>query len=303
MIDVSPYKFNSSGGTGCPTTTHVTHAPDIFRGKYRVDNEALSSHDDAMRSSCTQQYLDDFENLLQDLADREIEPAAMIAEPLLGCGGQIVPPTGYLSGVFQRVQRLGGVCIADEVQIGFGRVGEKFWGFELDEAMPDIVTMGKPIANGHPMGAVVTTREIADAFNNGMEYFNTFGGNPVSCAAGLAVLDFVKQHNLTEHAQFLGTFLLAQLQIIAADSPSIGHVRGKGLFCGIEFVVPESDRIPDSRAARFIVDQLREEQILLSTDGPDNNVIKIKPPLVISQHEIEYFLRRFKQAVQELPML
>ncbi len=304
LIDISPYKFNSAGGRGCPATTYVAPMPDVYRGKFRVAGSLNERQQSATaHQQCAQQYVDDFENLVDSLVENGNLPAAVIAEPILSCGGQIVPPPGYLSGIFAKTRERGGVCISDEVQIGFGRVGETFWGFQLDDAVPDIVTMGKPIANGHPMGAVVTTREIADAFNNGMEYFNTFGGNPVSCAAGMAVLDFVQENRLQQHANSLGQYLVENLLELAAENPMIGDVRGKGLFCGIEFVVPESDRQPNPRAAKFVVNSLREDQILLSTDGPEENVIKIKPPLVIQRSDIELVLRRLQAAFRELPLI
>ncbi len=169
QIALSPYKFNGAGGTGRPRRTHVAAlptAPDAL--------ESLHAQIDA--------------------------PAAFFAESLQGCGGQIVYPAGYLTAAFEAVRAAGGVCVADEVQVGFGRIGEHFWGFELDGVVPDIVTLGKPIGNGHPLGAVVTTPEIAASFVTGMEYFNTFGGNPVSAEIGLAVLDVIADERLQAHA-------------------------------------------------------------------------------------------------------
>ena len=304
LIDISPYKFNSRGGTGCPPTTRVTSMPDVYRGKFQVKGDLNERHENRdLLADCAQEYLDDFQNLLQKMKAEDQLPAAIIAEPILSCGGQIVPPPGYLSGIFEKTRKAGGVCIADEVQIGFGRVGKSFWGFQLDGAVPDIVTMGKPIANGHPMGAIVTTREIADAFNNGMEYFNTFGGNPVSCAAGLAVLDYVEQNDLMRHAEKIGNHLLNGLRKLAKRCKHIGDVRGTGLFCGIEFVRVGENREPDPIAAKHVVNWLREVQILTSTDGPEENVIKLKPPLAIQASDIGYFLQQFELAIDELTML
>src|SRR5205814_1550246 len=170
--------------------------------------------------------------------------AAFFAESLPGCGGQIVPPRGFLSAAFDHARVTGAVAVADEVQVGLGRVGERFWGFELDSAVPDIVTSGKPIGNGHPLGAVVTTRAIADSFDNGMEYFNTFGGNPVSCAVGLAVLDVIHEEGLQENAQRVGTHLMEGMRALMEKYVLIGDVRGLGLFIGIELVLDRQTLAP-----------------------------------------------------------
>jgi 4-aminobutyrate aminotransferase-like enzyme len=196
--------------------------------------------------------------------------------------GQVVPPPGWLSGLFDAARGVGAVPIADEVQVGFGRVGLDVWGFGSHGARPDIVTMGKPIGNGHPLGAVVTTRAIADAFANGMEYFNTFGGNPVSAAIGLAVLDVIEDEGLQEHARVVGERLLAGLRELAGRHEAIGDVRGMGLFIGIDLVRDRATREPDAALARDLADMAAERGVLLSTDGPFHNVMKIKPPLVFS---------------------
>ncbi|MDA0136688.1 aminotransferase class III-fold pyridoxal phosphate-dependent enzyme [Solirubrobacter deserti] len=199
-------------------------------------------------------------------------PAAFFAEPILGCAGQVVPPPGYLERAFEVVREAGGLCVIDEVQTGFGRVGEHFWAFELGGVVPDIVTMGKPIGNGHPLGAVVTTPEVADSFLTGMEYFNTFGGNPVSAGIGLAVLDVIADERLQAHARAMGDRLLAGMP----------HARGHGLFLGVQL---------DSRAeAARVKEALKARGILISTDGPNEDVLKIKPPLAISAEDCDFFL-------------
>jgi 4-aminobutyrate aminotransferase-like enzyme len=177
--------------------------------------------------------------------------------------------------------------VADEVQVGFGRVGTHWWGFEAQDAIPDIVTLGKPIGNGHPLGAVVTTRAIADAFDNGMEYFNTFGGNPVSCAIGLAVLDVIEDEGLRENARVVGERFRAGLSELAASHSIIGDVRGLGLFIGAELVRDRETLEPATAEASAVVNAMRERGILLSTDGPFDNVIKIKPPLVITAEDAD----------------
>ncbi|MDA0182014.1 aminotransferase class III-fold pyridoxal phosphate-dependent enzyme [Solirubrobacter phytolaccae] len=204
-------------------------------------------------------------------------PAAFFAEPILGCAGQVVPPPGYLSAAFEAVRAAGGLCVADEVQTGFGRVGEHFWAFELGGVVPDIVTLGKPIGNGHPLGAVVTTPEVAASFLTGMEYFNTFGGNPVSAEIGLAVLDVIEDERLQAHALAMGTRLLDGLRGL-----NVVDARGHGLFLGVEL----SSR---AEAAR-VKEGLKARGILISTDGPNEDVLKIKPPLPLSADDCDRFL-------------
>ena len=171
--------------------------------------------------------------------------------------------------------------------MGFGRVGTHWWAFETQAVVPDIVTLGKPIGNGHPMGAVVTTREIAESFDNGMEYFNTFGGNPVSCAVGLAVLDVIEEEGLRERAADVGTHLLTELEKVAGRHPLVGDVRGLGLFIGIELVRDPDSRDPATREAERVINDMKDRGILLSTDGPHENVIKVKPPLVFSRADAD----------------
>jgi 4-aminobutyrate aminotransferase-like enzyme/Ser/Thr protein kinase RdoA (MazF antagonist) len=204
-------------------------------------------------------------------------PAAFFAESLQGCGGQLVYPEGYLRSAFEAVRAAGGVCVADEVQVGFGRIGSHFWGFELDGVVPDIVTLGKPIGNGHPLGAVVTTPEVAASFVTGMEYFNTFGGNPVSAEIGLAVLDVIADERLQAHALAMGERLLSGLRTMG-----FADVRGHGLFLGAECASREQ--------AQAIKERLVARGVLISTDGPNDDVLKIKPPLVISAEDCDRFL-------------
>ncbi len=214
----------------------------------------------------------------------------------------MVLPDGYLQAAFAEVRRAGGLCIADEVQVGFGRVGSHFWGFETQGVVPDIVTMGKPIGNGHPLAAVVTTPEIAASFANGMEYFNTFGGNPVSCAIGLAVLDVIEQEGLQAHAYEVGERLKAGLSALADRHALIGEVRGLGLFVGIELVRSRSGLEPAAAEASYIVERMKEQGILLSTDGPLHNVIKIKPPLRFDMADADRLVHTLDRVLAEGPL-
>jgi 4-aminobutyrate aminotransferase-like enzyme/Ser/Thr protein kinase RdoA (MazF antagonist) len=265
LIDLSPYKFDGSGGCGCPPHVHKVVMPDVYRGGYRGEDAGAryAAH-------------------VREAVQQSRQLAAFFCESALSCGGQIVLPPGYLREAYAAVRDAGGVCVADEVQTGFGRAGSHFWAFETQGVVPDIVTMGKPIGNGHPLGAVVTTAEIARSFANGMEYFNTFGGNPVSCAVGLAVLDVIRDEELQRNALEVGEYLKNGLCQLQSKHPLIGDVRGLGLFIGIEFVRDRETLEPAAAEAAAIVDNMKERGILLSTDGPLHNVIKIKPPIVFS---------------------
>jgi 4-aminobutyrate aminotransferase-like enzyme len=175
------------------------------------------------------------------------------------------------------------------VQTGFGRVGNNFWAFEEHGIVPDIVTLGKPMGNGHPIAAVVTTTKIANTFNNGMEYFNSFGGNPVSCAVGDAVLDVIEKENLQKNAKIVGDYFVKQLRKIQIKFPNyISKISGKGLFIGIDLIINGNLSLPNQKLATKLINILRLRGVLLSTDGPFNNVIKIKPPLVFNKDNADF---------------
>jgi 4-aminobutyrate aminotransferase-like enzyme/Ser/Thr protein kinase RdoA (MazF antagonist) len=288
LIEISPYKFDGPGGAGAPAHVHKIPLPDDYRGPYRRDDPDAGA-----------KYAAHVAQAIGDIHAQGKKLGAFIAESLPGCGGQIVFPPGFLREVYRHVRAAGGVTIADEVQTGFGRVGTHFWGFETQGVVPDIVTMGKPIGNGHPLGAVVTTPEIAAAFANGMEYFNTFGGNPVSCAIGLEVLDVIAEGHLQEHARVVGESLLAGLRGLAEKYDLIGDVRGLGLFIGVEMVRDRKTLEPAAEEASYVVNRMRECGILLSTDGPFHNVIKIKPPLPFSREDGELVVATLDRVLSE----
>ena len=282
LVEVSQYKFAGPGGRGASGRVAVAPMPDSYRGRYR-SGQASTGRDLGMR------YARDVATAANSLNRSRGGPgvAAFLAEPILSCGGQIEPPPGYLADAYRHIRNEGGVCVADEVQVGFGRVGDAFWGFELQGVVPDIVTLGKPMGNGHPIAAVVTTREIADSFANGMEYFSTCGGNPVSCAAARAVLAEIRDRGLQEQARRVGRRLLRELGELATDHPLVGDVRGRGLFLGIELVRDRATREPFAEACTHLVNRARKLGVLLSGDGPGHNVIKIKPPLVFGEDEAD----------------
>ncbi|MDX1417627.1 MAG: aminotransferase class III-fold pyridoxal phosphate-dependent enzyme, partial [Candidatus Promineifilaceae bacterium] len=290
LINISPYKHDGPGGKGTPDHVHKVLMPDPYRGPHQgYERQSGERYASAVRQA------------LADIEANGKGAAAFICESLLGCGGQIVLPEGYLAEAFAAVRHAGGVCIADEVQVGFGRVGYHFWGFETQGVVPDIVTMGKPMGNGHPLAAVVTTRAIADAFANGMEYFNTFGGNPVSCAVGLAVLDVIEEEGLQDHARQVGEQLQQHLRALMGRHPLIGDVRGLGLFIGIELVTNRQTKAPAAWEATYIVERMKEEGILLSIDGPLHNVLKLKPPLVFSAENSRRFVQTLETILAEDP--
>ncbi len=276
LIDASPYKFDGPGGHGAPPHVHPVAMPDGYRGPYRRDDP-----------ECGSRYAAHVRDAADGARAEGREVAALITETFLGCGGQIELPPGYLSAAYAHARDAGAVCIADEVQVGFGRVGTHFWGFGTQDVVPDIVTLGKPIGNGHPLAAVVTTAEVAASFDTGMEYFNTFGGNPVSCAVGLAVLDVIRDEGLQEHALTVGTRLKEGLEHLTERHPVVGDVRGRGLFLGVELVADRDARTPATSEARYVIERMKDHGVLLSTDGPDDNVIKIKPPLPFSQEDAD----------------
>jgi len=288
LIDISPYKFDGPGGRGRKPWVHVAPIADDYRGPYRRGD-----------SEAGKKYARHVAEILGRLRAEGRGAAAYIAETLPSVAGQIVFPQGYLAEVYRHVRAAGGVCIADEVQVGFGRLGTRFWGFETQGVVPDIVVLGKPIGNGFPLAAVVTTPEIAASFDNGMEFFSTFGGNPVASAAGLAVLDVLEEEHLQEHALRVGSYLIAKLQGLQERHALIGDVRGSGLFLGVDFVRDRASRKPAPDEASYIVNRLRDSGILTGTDGPHHNVIKLRPPLVFSQADVDVFVGALNSVLEE----
>jgi 4-aminobutyrate aminotransferase-like enzyme/Ser/Thr protein kinase RdoA (MazF antagonist) len=285
-IAVSSYKFNGKGGKGQPEYTQIVPLPDSFRGLYQGD-----------KSETGALYAAHIDEAIENIHTKGRGVAAFLAESIVSCGGQIDLPDNYLKLAFAAIRKAGGVCIADEVQVGFGRVGKHFWGFELQDVVPDIVTMGKPIGNGHPLAAVACTEAVALAFANGMEYFNTFGGNPVSAAIGLSVIKVIKEEHLQENAFEIGEFLKKELRILQTDFPIIGDVRGEGLFLGFELVEP--GKIPATDKTSYLANRMKTHGILISVDGPQNNVIKIKPPLCFSKDNAVDLIRYLRKILGE----
>ncbi len=269
LIDLSPYKHDGPGGNGAPPWVHKVPLPRTAEDAQHV----------------------------VDVIKTTDKLCGFIAESMPSVAGQIVLPQGYLTSVYDAVRNAGGMCIADEVQTGYGRIGTHFWAFESYGVVPDIVVLGKPIGNGHPIGAVITTREIAASFDNGMEFFSTFGGNTVSCAIGLAVLQVVQEENLQEHARTVGEQLLSDLRDLQKQHAVIADVRGSGLFIGVELINNEE---PATKEAHRIVNAMRDSGILIGTDGPFHNVLKIRPPMPFSTTDADHFLATLQKLLVSL---
>ncbi|MCK5821456.1 MAG: aminotransferase class III-fold pyridoxal phosphate-dependent enzyme [Bacteroidales bacterium] len=262
-IELSPYKFDRKGGDG--KTDHV----NILNFKPESQNHGITE------------------------SQNHRSFAAFIAESIPGCAGQVVLDKALMQERVNWIREQGGIYIADEVQNGFARVGTHFWGFELYDVVPDIVILGKPIANGHPMGAIVCSDEIAKSFETGMEFFSSFGGNPVSCEIAMAVLEVIEDEGLQEHARKVGEFLLSEIKSLILE------VRGSGLFLGIEFVKDLETKEPDPKTASYIVNSMKEKGFLLSIDGPYENVIKFKPPMCFSMENAKELLTEFRKTNNE----
>ncbi len=289
-IDISPYKHNGPGGKGPPEWVHEIPMPDIYRGIYRDPKTAGKLYSDKVHLIC------------EKLSKLGRKPATFISESILGCGGHVPLPDEFLKKSYRHMRKYGGLCIADEIQVGFGRTGKHMWAFEFQGVVPDIVTLGKPMGNGHPLGAVITTKAIAETFANGMEYFNTFGGSQVSSAVGMAVLDVIEKEKLMQNSFENGRLLKRNLEELKKTFPLIGDVRGEGYFLGLELVLDQETKEPAPLHAKYVVERMKSLRILLSTEGPGNNVIKFKPPMVFNQKDLQKFTIKLEKILGESPL-
>jgi 4-aminobutyrate aminotransferase-like enzyme len=284
-IDISDYKFSNKAGQGKKDFILKTAIPDTYRGKYTLDDGTAGI-----------QYADD---AINHLKATNMPIAAFISEPIVGCGGQVPLAKGYLEALYPEIRKQGGVCISDEVQTGFGRIGDYFWGFEAQDVVPDMVILGKPMANGHPMGAVITTSEIAKSFEKGVEFFSSFGGNPVSCAIGQSVLEVIEEEALQQKAKEVGQYFKSLFNQLKNEFDCIGDVRGSGLFIGVEIVKNLETMEPNQKLAHAIKNELRDKNILISTDGPFDSVIKTKPPMCFSKANAEQVTQQIHEILKE----
>lgn len=261
--------------------------PDSFRGLYADDAQAA------------EKYAGHINNAIQTLAHNGHRPAAFIVDTIFSNEGLPTVPPGYLARAVDIVHRAGGLFVADEVQPGFGRLGTDFWGFAKHGVIPDIATMGKPMGNGYPISAVVTSSSVIDAFRQHSHYFNTFAGTPVACAAALAVLEIVEEQGLQANALETGKYLFDGLTEIAANQPLIGDIRGTGLFIGIDLVLDRSTREPATAVADRAINLLRQNGVLIGTTGQYDNILKIRPPLVFSKENADLLLQKLEIALKE----
>jgi len=290
IVRISPYKYEGKGGFARPDTTHAVPIPCMYRGKHRNDSEPGAA------------YAKHVKDAVDKIKSEGRAPAAWFCEGLLSTAGYVPLPPDYLKEVYQYIRAEGGVCVSDEVQSGFARAGSgKMWGFELQDVIPDIVTMGKPMGNGFPLAAVVTRVEIAQAFANGMEYFNTFGGGPVAMRVGSAVLDAIKHDRLLAHVEHTGPYFMDRLRCLQEKHRVIGDVRGAGLFIGVELVRDSETQEPGPEIADWIVEASRARGVLLGTDGKFHNVLKVKPPLCISREQIDLVVAVIDEVLSMMP--
>lgn len=285
--EISPNRIDRPGKPGLPEHIHKVPAPDTYRGMY-LSGEAQIG----------EKYAAEIIPILDRLKNTGKGPAAFIAESLVGTGGQFVLPDNYLDNIYKHVRESGGLCIADEVQVGFARTGENFWCFQSQNVVPDIVTFGKPMGNGHPMAALVTTKSIADKFDNGVTFFNTFSANPVSCAFGKAVLDVLENDQLQANTVKQAKVLFDGLKRLKEKYPFVGDVRGKGLYIGVELVTCRETKQPATELAKVIVEEMKNRFILINTNGYDNNIIKIKPPLIIEESDVNRLISTLDEVFQ-----
>jgi len=258
--------------------------PDTYRGPYLGDDAAGK-------------YAAHVHEAIDLLQSRGIKPAAFVVDTIISSSGVASPPPAYLSTVADIVRDAGVLFVADEVQPGFGRTGTHFWGFESDGFVPDIVTLGKPMGNGHPIAGVVTRRSLIEDFSDRGRYFNTFGGNPVSCAAALAVLDVIENDGLQQNALDVGSHIIDGLGQLADSHECIGNIRGSGLFLALELVSDKANRTPARELTHRVVNDLRQRGVLTGSIGPDANILKLRPPLVLSRDDADYLLTKLDESL------
>ncbi|QCK87762.1 aminotransferase class III-fold pyridoxal phosphate-dependent enzyme [Phreatobacter aquaticus] len=276
-VTVAISEMSPSLGSGITLGPNIrtVPAPDLYRSGGADVGETLAAH---------------VRGAIADMALHGIKPAALLVDTIFSSDGVFADPAGFLKPAAAAIREAGGLFIADEVQPGFGRTGEGMWGFARHGLVPDMVTMGKPMGNGHPVAGMAARPDILESFGRTTRYFNTFGGNPVSCAVGMAVLDVIESENLIANAKAVGRHMLEGLRMLAERHELIGDVRGTGLFIGVELVTDRLTRAPATDATSNLVNGLREKRILISAAGPHANVLKIRPPLVFSRDNADLFL-------------
>lgn len=289
-LALSEYKFNGPGGKGPEDWIHIVPVADVYRGVIREDHPAPGPA-----------YAKYVEDTVKEIENSGKKTAAFICETYPSVGGQIVLPDGYLEATYRAIRGSGGLCIADETQTGLGRIGSHKFGFETQNVVPDMVVLGKPIGNGHPLGALVTTRKIAEEFSNGMEFFSTFGGSTLSCVVGHELLKIMEDEAVQKNSHQVGSYLIDGLWKLAEKHQVIGDVRGAGLFIGVDLVTNRESRDPATEIANYVLNRLQQQRILIGTDGPHDNVLKIRPPLTFGIDDADYLLSALEEILQENP--
>lgn len=287
--DVGTSLLDNPSGSAPPAHIHPIPQPNLYRGRYGADDPQAGAR-----------YVADAAAVITAAAEAGRPIGAFIAEGLLGSPGAVLPPDGWLARVYDLARTAGAVCIADEVQVGFGRMGSHFWAFEMAGARPEIVTLGKMIGNGYPLSAVVTTPEVSESFRRQATYFSTFGGNPVACAVGLAVLDVIRDEKLQESAASVGAAFKSGLEAIARETEWIGAVHGRGLYLGVELVRDREAKTPAAAEALWVAERMRERGIIVYPTGDFYNVLKIKPPMVFSRANAEFFCEQLLTVLESL---
>eukprot|EP00937_MAST-01D_sp_MAST-1D-sp2_P005057 g5057.t1 len=293
VIRISPYKYEHEGGPGEADWVQKVECPDMYRGRHAGEPPARAA----------ELYAAQVGVACARAGGGTGKVAAFFVESGMSVAGVIMPPPGYLRHCYAHVRAAGGVCVADEVQTGMGRLGDYFWAFEQQGVVPDVVTVGKPFGNGMPLAAVVCTRAVAGSFHNGLEYFNTFGGNPVCCAAGLAVLQVIEDEGLQAAAARTGRRLRAGFEALARQPHGrlVGQVRGCGLFVGVELVRDRGTREPASAETSAVCSRMKDEhRILMSIDGPHDSVLVMKPPLCFGERDADRVVACIAQVLKTL---
>jgi 4-aminobutyrate aminotransferase-like enzyme len=289
-----------TGGTGVIVTDFAYHGNT--KAIYEISTEDIPKEEipdyvvsvpspDTYRDELSaEDYAKQVRDAVETLRERGIKPAAFIVDTIISSDGVVTPPSDYLRNAAVTIHAAGGLFIADEVQPGFGRMGEHFWGYQADDFVPDIVTVGKPMGNGHPVAATIARSELVDEFARHSSYFNTFGGNPVSCAAGLAVLDVIENEGLQENALNTGRYLSDGLAELAVKHEAIGDIRGSGFFKAVELVTDRDSKQADAALAGRVVNGLRQRGVLAGSIGSHDNILKLRPPMVFTRENADHFL-------------
>ena len=298
-----------TGGTGFIVTDFAYHgvtsaisemSPSLGRGitlGAHVRTVPAPNHFRNGASDAAETFADNVKAAIADMRRHGIKPAALLVDTVFSSDGVFVEPAGFLKPAAAAIRDAGGLFIADEVQAGFGRTGSAMWGFARHGVVPDLVTLGKPMGNGHPVGGLVGRADVVDAFGRDTRYFNTFGGNPVSCAVGMAVLDVIERQDLIGNAKAVGGYLIDRIRRLAERHALIGDVRGDGLFIGVELVTNRETMIPAAAEAADIVNALRDRHVLIGATGRSGNVLKLRPPLVFSRADADLFVDVFDEVL------